>query len=723
MLDNIFISKKTKNTDNSLISTATYVGDLTCKNCHQKEYDLWRSSDHFKAMQLPNDSTVKGDFNNATYSANGVSSKFYKKGGKFFINTQGHDGKNHDFEIAYTFGYYPLQQYLIKFPDGKYQVTRASWDAKAKKWFHQYKDDKIATDDWLHWTGGAQNWNTNCADCHSTNVTKNYSVEKDSFNTTYSAINVSCEACHGPASKHIKYIKTDYKNRKKEIGSRLQLAKKTSQLAQINTCAPCHARRGTVNKNLIRSDELLDNYIPEIPISESFHDDGQVKEEDFIYTSFLQSKMYSMGVKCSNCHNVHSGQLVLKANNVCLQCHQKKYNEPTHTFHAANSTGAQCVNCHMPGSYFMGNDYRHDHSLRVPRPDLSVAYNTPNACNNCHKNKTAKWASQVVDKWYGPTRKYHFSEDLIPGSRGGKDAASHILRLLDKPDVPAIVKAAAVAHLGNHPDNSGLNALLQCLTDKDAQIRYRVLLSLKSFSQEQWIKVATPLLQDPVRAVRVAAADLFLTVPNEEIPGNFQSSLLGAKNEYLQYLYNQVDFATGNIALADYYARITDYPNAEKFYLRGLENDSRMNLARLNLSIVYNLENKNNDALSILKVAEKVDPKNENVLFNMGLLYNEMKDTKMAIQTFEKAVNIKATNPRLYYNYGLLLLNTNEAKAEEVLKKGLAIDNNYPDLHFALAFLYIKQKQYAKAMPQALMLKKLDPNNPNYSQVFATLNI
>ncbi|HET8828767.1 MAG TPA: multiheme c-type cytochrome, partial [Pelobium sp.] len=334
IVDNILLKKdSTKPILISSITDAQYVGDLTCKSCHQKEYGLWKTSDHAKAMELPNDSTVKGDFNNTTYTADGVTSKFYKTGSKFFINTQGEDGKNHDYEVAYTFGHYPLQQYLIKFPNGKYQTTRTSWDTKAKKWFHQYKGDKIPAGDWLHWTGGAQNWNTNCADCHSTNLQKNYFVEKDSFNTTYSAINVSCEACHGPASSHLEYINGDYKKGKKEAGSRLALPKNSSQIAQINACTPCHARRTMVNKDLIHSDELLDNYIPEIPIGESFHDDGQVKEEDFIYTSFAQSKMYEMGVSCNNCHNSHSGKLVLNANNVCQQCHQKEYNEPEHTFH------------------------------------------------------------------------------------------------------------------------------------------------------------------------------------------------------------------------------------------------------------------------------------------------------------------------------------------------------------------------------------------------------
>jgi hypothetical protein len=151
-------------------------------------------------MREANDSTVEGDFSGKTLVADGVSSRFYKKDGKYYINTQGVDGKNQDFEVKYTFGYFPLQQYLVEFSGGRLQATRASWDVKNKKWFHQYPGQHIPPHDWLHWTGNAQNWNTMCARCHSTNLQKNYNADADSYHTEFSVINVSCETCHGLAN-------------------------------------------------------------------------------------------------------------------------------------------------------------------------------------------------------------------------------------------------------------------------------------------------------------------------------------------------------------------------------------------------------------------------------------------------------------------------------------------------------------------------------------------
>jgi len=268
-----------------------FVGDQSCKSCHAKENNEWRQSHHFMAMQPSNDSTVLGNFDNATFTADGVTSRFFKKDGKFFINTQGDDGGNHDYEVKYTFGFTPLQQYLVEFPGGRMQVPRVSWDVKQKKWYHQYPGQKIPAHDWLHWTGNAQNWNTMCASCHSTNLQKNYDIESDTYKTTWSVINVSCESCHGAGKLHIDYVNgNNYKTGNKIPGSLLKLGKNTGQLAQINTCAPCHARKGDISASQIQSDEMMDNYIPEIPEKEFFHADGQQNAEDYIYTSFLKAK-------------------------------------------------------------------------------------------------------------------------------------------------------------------------------------------------------------------------------------------------------------------------------------------------------------------------------------------------------------------------------------------------------------------------------------------------
>ena len=702
-----------------------YVGDQSCKKCHTTEFKEWKQSHHYMSMLPPNDSTVKGDFNNVTFTADGVTSRFFKKGSKFFINTEGDDGKNHDFEVKYIFGFTPLQQYLIQFPGGRMQVPRLSWDVNKKKWFNQYAGQKIPSHDWLHWTGNAQNWNTMCASCHSTNLKKNYDVKTDTYKTSYNIINVSCESCHGAGNQHVDFMNGDYKSGKKVAGSFLKLAKNSGQTEELNTCAPCHARMSELDGSHIDSKEIMDNYIPQIPDTEFYHADGQVDDEDYIYTSFLQSKMFHKGVTCSSCHNPHSTKLKRIGNLTCTQCHiTNQYDTPKHTFHPKGSPSAQCVSCHMPGKVYMGNDLRHDHSFRVPRPDLSVKYGTPNACSNCHKDKSEKALADAVIKWYGSKRKYHFSEDLIPGSRLDANSEKHLTNLIDNKFVPKIIKATATFYLGDIPTQTSLNTILKRLASKDAQIRYRALRSLASFPVDNWRDAVGPLLSDKVRAVRIAAADLYITIPVEQLSSQYAKAFSLAKAELEKSLIYQTDFSTGNVMLADYYMKLKDYDKAEKFYLRGLKKDSNMNYALLNLSAAYNSQGKNVQALKTLELAVKNDSKNERIFYNMALLHNEMNNIPAAEKSFAKAVELKSINPRVYYNYGLLLNQNKKIKqAETVLLKGITLNPSNPELYYALTFVYIQSNNKVKAQQTASKLKQLDPNNPNYQQIFASLGV
>lgn len=702
-----------------------FIGDQACKNCHASEFNSWAGSGHFKAMMPATDSTVSGNFNDQTLAADGVRSHFFRKNGKFYINTEGENGSNQDFEIKYTFGYYPLQQYLVEFPGGRMQATRASWDVINKKWFYQYAGQKIPPHNWMHWTGNAANWNTMCASCHSTNLQKNYNPDSDSYHTTWSSVNVSCETCHGAGKLHVDYVTgPDYKNGKKITGSFILLRKKGDQIDEINACAVCHARKSDIGQNPIPGAPLLDNYIPEIPTTEHYYADGQANDEDYNYTSFAESKMFQRGVRCSNCHEPHKAVLRFTGNELCMQCHGKSYNSESHTFHPLGSTGSECKNCHMPGKFYMGNDFRYDHTFRVPRPDLSVIYGTPNACINCHKNKPAAWAADAVKKRYGPVRKYHFSEDLIPGSQLNENSQQHLIKLIKDTSVPDIVRAASASYLGHIQTGSSLEALLTCLNLPDPHIRYRALNSLASFPADKWMYPAGALLQDSVRAVRIAAADLYLRIPVSQIPPENAIAFQKAKAELEAYTLYQADFSIGNVMIGDYYMKQQAYDNAIKYYRRGLKKDSLMNYARLNLSVAYNLSHQNDQALRVLEDAVKVDPKNDRIYFNLALLYNEMGNPSEAKTALARAVALKSTNPRVYYNYGLLLQQKGENKlAVDIYKKGLLLVPEDPDLNYALALLLVQTGRTAEAISPASILKKYYPDNPDYQKIFEFLKL
>src|SRR5271169_6319934 len=103
-------------------SAARFVGSQACATCHAKEYAAWKISQHRAAMQVADENTVLGDFNAARFSYAGTTSTFSRRAGKFVVRTDGPDGKLHDYDVRYTFGIDPLQQYLVEFPDGRLQA-------------------------------------------------------------------------------------------------------------------------------------------------------------------------------------------------------------------------------------------------------------------------------------------------------------------------------------------------------------------------------------------------------------------------------------------------------------------------------------------------------------------------------------------------------------------------------------------------------------------------
>jgi tetratricopeptide (TPR) repeat protein len=378
----------------------------------------------------------------------------------------------------------------------------------------------------------------------------------------------------------------------------------------------------------------------------------------------------------------------------------------------------------MPDRIYMGNDLRRDHSFRVPRPDLSVRYGTPNSCNNCHKDKTAQWAADEVVKWYGAKRKYHFADDLIPGSKLDANSEDHLTKLLADTSVPSIVKATAVNYLGSISTQSSLNTIIEYLKNKDAQVRYEAVRSLMNFPSDQSQKVVAPLFNDKVRAVRIAAADLFTGVPTQNIPPSYSTAYSIAASELNSYLLYQADFAHGNISIGDYYMRMHDQKNAEKFYLRAIQKDSLANLPRLNLSILYNSLGRNEEALNILETAKRIDNKNPQIFYDLALLHSEMGNKTAALTNFEKAYQLKMDDPRLFYNYALLLQQTgNSVKAITILEAGLKIDKTSSIINYALAYVYLQNKKIQKAREYGIILKKLDPANPDYQQLFSVLGV
>jgi predicted CXXCH cytochrome family protein len=488
-------------------------------------------------MQPANPRSVLGNFNHATFSNLAVTSTFFRRGAKFMVRTDGPDGRLHDYAIQYAFGVYPLQQYLIAMPGGRLQALGIAWDSRSRqaggqRWFFLYPDRKIRTSDPLHWTGIDQTWNYMCADCHSTNVRKNYDEQKRSYSTTFAEIDVSCESCHGPASDHVAW--TQKRENSKDLaankgltvtlgdrkgfawtidpatGNARRSAPRTSE-SEIMVCARCHARRGQIHEDYVHGQPVGDDYRVALLDSDLYFPDGQIREEVYEYGSFVQSRMFHEGVTCSDCHEPHGLALRAEGNPVCLQCHAaNKYDSPRHHFHKLGAAGSRCVECHMPTRTCMVIDARRDHSIRIPRPDLTLRLGTPNACNQCHADKSAQWASDSLQKWYSHTPEgfQHYAETFHAAAENAPGAERALGELAADTEQPAIARATAVSRLAGYAPSATEPAVRGAAIDQSALMRRAAAAALSNSDPQGNAPTLGSLLVDPVRSVRIETAEV-----------------------------------------------------------------------------------------------------------------------------------------------------------------------------------------------------------------------
>ena len=498
---------------------AAFVSAQACAGCHTAQFDAWKGSHHALAMQTATTATVLGGFADAKLEHFGGTTTFYRDGEKFMVRTDGSDGALHDYPIAYTFGVYPLQQYLIGFPGGRLQALGIAWDSRSKeqggqRWFELYPGQQLKPGDPLHWTGRDQTWNYQCADRHSTGLKKNYDLASDTYATSWTDLDVGCEACHGPGSRHVAWAKAhtegsaypsgtdasrmDLTNWLKptdighwEMNPETGIARRTEKLVstELETCAACHSRRKVIANNPTPGAPYLDAYLPALLDSGLYHADGQIDGEVYEYGSFLQSRMHAAGVTCANCHDPHSAKLRAEGNALCAQCHlPEKFDVAAHHHHRPGSTGAQCVNCHIPTKNYMVVDARRDHSIRVPRPDLSVSLGTPNACTQCHADRPVQWAAETVAGWYpgGRETTSHYGTALHAGRIGAADAEQQLDRLILDQGQPAIARASALPLLAPYASPVSEPAIKAAIHDPDPLIRRQRRALCRALRRHAW---------------------------------------------------------------------------------------------------------------------------------------------------------------------------------------------------------------------------------------------
>jgi len=730
-------------------AAASYVGAASCKDCHQAEFQAWQGSHHQLAMQEADEQTVLGNFNNAKFNYHGIVSTFFKRDGKFMVRTDGKDGKLTDYPIKYTFGVTPLQQYLIEFDGGRYQALSIAWDSRPKadggqKWFHLYPNEKINHNDQLHWTKRYQNWNMECAECHSTHLQKGYDAATDSYKTTFSDINVACESCHGAASKHLKWAEhaqplySDDKGFTTKLQSNWNTAWQFAdnhdgiahrdQLADdslMNTCWACHARRLPLVENSPPSVPLEDTHRPSLLTQPTYHADGQQRDEDYTWGSFRQSKMFQQGVTCMDCHEPHSLKLRAEGNALCTRCHNaEKFDTEQHHNHKADSKGAACMDCHAPEQTYMVNDGRHDHSFRVPRPDLSESLGSPNACTQCHQNRKPEWAVRAMDKWYGNgwRERPHYGTTLHAGVTDGIKALPSLLDLAQDAATPAIVRATAVTLIKPMMNPDLLIFARQQLQDTDPSVRIAGLGLIESVDAINRSLSASPLLDDSVRGVRIEAARVLADIPDDQLAADRVESRNKAMQEYRDAMQLNADWPAENSNLGNVYLRQGKIDEAITAYQRALTLDPKFVGATINLADAYRQQQRDDEGEKQLRQGLALSPDAADLHHALGLLLVRKGDKTAALSELAKAAKLAPDDARYAYVYAIALNSAGKQhKALTVLKAANKRQPNNLQLLSALISMHREAGDNKAALVYARKAAEALPDNKEIAQLIMEL--
>jgi len=712
------------------LGPATLVDEGACAACHAEETRRWRGSHHNRAMQVADDSTVLGDFDGTTFRAHGMTTRFWRRAGRFIVTTDGPDGRPADFEVRYTFGVAPLQQYLVALPGGRWQALSVAWDTARKRWFHLYPNERIDHTDELHWTKPSQNWNFMCAECHSTGVQKNYDPATDRYDTRWFQIDVGCQACHGPGSAHQAWARTRARGRAAGAAA-MGLAtdlRATNGTAQLEACGRCHARRSAITAEYVYGRPLMDTHLPALLEEGLYHADGQIRDEDYEYGSFLQSRMNAKGVRCTDCHDPHSGGLRAEGNALCVRCHNvqtpkvragidvselqsKGYDSHDHTFHVPGTPGSRCLECHAPRTTYMVVDPRIDHSFRIPRPDLSVRFGTPNACNGCHRDRTPQWAAgEIARRHPGYRPRPHYGEALDAGRRGAPGAVAALIELIRDRTSPAIVRATAIELLARFPGALSGALTADVIRDPDPLVRRAVVEALESVPDSERRPWLTSVLRDPVRAVRIEAARVLAGTPDWVPPDSVRPAFEDASAELETSLRANQDRVEGRCALAHLWWVRGRAAAAESTYRSALAFEPLPVLAVVNGADFYRATGREADAEALLRrglAAHPGDPSTTQALA-LSLVRQGRKPEALGL------LGSAAPGQReLRYLYALSLEDAGRhSEALRVLEQALSSASGDRDILLTLASLHAQAGDRDRAVLYLRRLAAINPYDP-----------
>ena len=679
-----------------------------CRSCHTDLYQTWADSDHAQAHR-PVDAVLDAPAFGAphTFELNGVRYGLDWTVGKPAF-TETHAGRA---PFAYTaefvLGRRPLRQYIVPVGGGRYQAAELAFDPAKKEWFDVFGSEQRQPGEWGHWRGRGMNWNSMCAQCHLTDYAKNYQVGTDTYASTWLEHGVGCVQCHGDLTPD--HAAPYYKS--SDLRRRLVADRSRSQ----QTCAPCHARNEMLTGEPRPGLNYDDHFRVTLPVDAgTFYPDGQMRDEDFNWTSLLTSRMGGKaGVTCLDCHDPHSGKTIAPVSNnaLCLQCHTvgntrsaPVIDPVAHSHHGMDSTGNQCVSCHMPTTTYMQRDARHDHGFLRPDPLLTKELGIPNACARCHADKGVDWQIEWSDRWYGPTmdsRQRTRARAVDAAQKGAPGAPAALLALIAGEEVPAW-KASLMLLARPWAAEAGIRAAAEtALGDPSPMVRSAAVQLLGTQSAER--ELLRPLLKDPARLVRLDAAWALSPELGDDSP---------ERRELSAYLALSADQPAGQLRLGQDLFNRGRPAEAEAPMRKALAWDPNFAGAHEALGLTLDSLGRPTEAAESLRRAAQVDPHSGPLALEAGLAFAGIRKMAEAEAALREAVHREPALDRAWYNLGLLLVQSGRVtEGLTALRRAEEIAPAVADYPYAAATVLWQNGEHAAALAAARRALAIRPEH------------
>jgi tetratricopeptide (TPR) repeat protein len=702
---------------------AQYAGSSSCKSCHEDAYAKWAQSNHGMAERPLRDDLDLAAFDPAHRFKHGTqTTETRKTKDQYEIVSLGFEGKMQVYPVDRVIGHDPLRQFLIKGEKGRFHTLEACWDPHKGEWFNVYGDEDRRPGEWGHWTGRGMGWNQMCASCHNTRVRKNYDLKTDTYQTAMAETTVSCESCHGGMKSHMDWQQAHPKSETKD-----PTVIKFNRDQTIETCAPCHARRGEITGDFKPGDSFADHYsLTIVDHTDIYHADGQIRDENYEFGSFHSSRMFHAGVRCVDCHDPHAAKPILPGNTLCMRCHTAGGfpSAPTilpeaHSFHQADSTGNQCVNCHMPQTVYMQRHSRHDHGFTIPDPLLTKQFNIPNACNKCHTDKDVNWALEAVEKTHGDKmnrRTRTRAQTFAKARAGDASARDELLALLDSDEIPHW-KASAVLLLDRWIQEPQVLSAVQAQTEHaDPLVRAsaaRILEAPLASGRGDLRAALQSLLEDPARSVRVAAAWTLRDHLDMES---------AAGKDLFHMIELNADQPNGQMQMAQFRFARQETAEAIRHMETAIEWDPNSPPFHHDLAMMYSMAGNSAKAIEKLQDAIRLAPKEAEYHYKLGLAFSESGDMPKTIAALEAAVKADPRYARAWYNLGLARNQARQTEsALDALSKGEQADPRDPGIPYARATILAQLGRKSEATEALHRVLLIQPDHAEARQLLGAM--